>query len=209
MTGALFYRPIRRWRIAFAFAGAILIHFGAIGIAGIRGHEPVHGPGPRDDFLPPITLEPSPPDEKSTPPDLADPAPTPEPANDARFPEEHPTPVPVRPRNNTPVLPIQKLRSNPAQGLQTSFSAKVLAISAPRPEYPFEARRQKITGEGVALMTVDPVSGSVVDVTMWKSTGSPVLDNSALGGFRRWRFKSGSPSKVRVPITFTMMGAQY
>lgn len=209
MTGTLFYQPTRRWRTAVAFAVAILIHFGAVVLANIRQHEPVSEPGLIEDAFPPIILEPQSPDNDLTPPDVADAAPTPEPTNEALFPDEQPTPAPVRRQNNKRVVPIQKPGSNQAQGLRTPFSAKVLAVSAPRPEYPYEARRQKITGEGIALMTVDPVSGSVVDVTLLKSTGSPVLDNATLSGFRRWRFKPGSPSKVRVPITFTMMGAQY
>ena len=32
---------------------------------------------------------------------------------------------------------------------------------------------------------------------------------AALIAFRRWRFKPGSVSKVRIPITFTTTGAQY
>ena len=39
-------------------------------------------------------------------------------------------------------------------------SAKAVAVSAPRPEYPYEARRSKITGSGVCVMTVDIGSGS-------------------------------------------------
>ena len=88
-------------------------------------------------------------------------------------------------------------------------SAKVLAVNAPRPEYPYEARRQKITGSGVAVMRVDPGSGSVTEVTIAKSTGSVFLDNAAIVGFRRWRFKAGSVSTVTCPVTFTLSGASY
>jgi len=88
-------------------------------------------------------------------------------------------------------------------------SAKVLALNAPRPEYPYEARRQKITGNGVAVMRVDPGSGSVTDVTMAKSTGNVFLDNATVAGFRRWRFKPGSVSTVTCPVTFTLSGASY
>ena len=84
-----------------------------------------------------------------------------------------------------------------------------MALSGPHPVYPYEARRQKITGSGVAMMTVDPVSGNVTDVMMQESTGSPVLDNAAVSAFRRWRFKAGTGPRVRSPITFTLTGAQY
>jgi protein TonB len=86
----------------------------------------------------------------------------------------------------------------------------VFAVSAPRPEYPYEARRARITGNGIAvIVVVDPANGVVTDVTMAQSTGSPVLDGAAISGFRRWRFKPGNVSQVRVPISFTMTGAMY
>jgi TonB family protein len=84
-----------------------------------------------------------------------------------------------------------------------------MALSGPRPVYPYEARRQKITGSGVAMMTVDPISGNVIDVVMQESTGSPVLDNAAVSAFRRWRFKAGTPPRIKAPITYTLTGATY
>jgi TonB family protein len=83
----------------------------------------------------------------------------------------------------------------------------VSALSAPRLEYPYEARRQKITGSGVVVITVDPVSGSVTNVVMEASTGHPVLDNAAITGFLKWRFKPGTVSKVRSSVTYTLTGA--
>ena len=142
MTGALFYQSTRRWRTGVAFAGAIAIHFAAFVVAGIQQHEPVNEPGLTEDAFPPIIIERQLPDTDPTPPDVTDAAPTPEPANDARFPEEHPTPVPVRTQSNKPVMPIQKPGNSSGQGLQAPFSAKVLAVRAPRPEYPYVARRQ-------------------------------------------------------------------
>jgi periplasmic protein TonB len=88
-------------------------------------------------------------------------------------------------------------------------SAKIFAVSAPRPEYPYEARRQKITGDGIVVMTVDPVTGSVTSVFLSKSTTSPFLDNAALAGFKRWRFKPGTVSAVTCPVTFTLTGASF
>ena len=51
--------------------------------------------------------------------------------------------------------------------------AKAAAISAPRPDYPYEARSRKITGSGVCVVTVDTGSGSVTDATMAQSIGNP------------------------------------
>jgi TonB family protein len=91
----------------------------------------------------------------------------------------------------------------------TWSSAKVFAVSAPRPEYPYEARRQKITGQGVVALRVDATTGAVTGVTLQKSTGNAFLDNAALAGFRRWRFRPGAVSIVTCPITFTLTGAAY
>jgi TonB family protein len=59
------------------------------------------------------------------------------------------------------------------------------------------------------VVDVDAGSGSVTSASMAQSIGNPILDNAALSAFRQWRFKPGSVSKVKIPITFTMTGAQY
>jgi TonB family protein len=64
-------------------------------------------------------------------------------------------------------------------------------------------------GSGVANLTVDPTSGLVVGATMEKSIGSQILDNATLSAFRRWRFKPGTSSTVRIPITFNLTGTSY
>jgi len=87
-------------------------------------------------------------------------------------------------------------------------SAKALATYAPRPQYPYEARSRHVMGSGVCVVEVGP-SGSVTSASMASSIGNPILDNAALSAFRQWRFKPGSVSKVKIPITFTMTGAQY
>ena len=94
-------------------------------------------------------------------------------------------------------------------GTMSISGAKALAISSPRPEYPYEARSRHITGSGVCVVSVDVASGSVTDASMAQSIGNPILDNAAMSAFKRWRFKPGSVSKVKIPITFTMSGASY
>jgi TonB family protein len=88
-------------------------------------------------------------------------------------------------------------------------AAKVLALTAPRPEYPYEARRQRATGSGVATLTIDSATGNVTDVRMSRSTGSAVLDNATISAFRRWRFRPGTVTTVQTPITYTLTGAAY
>lgn len=88
--------------------------------------------------------------------------------------------------------------------------AKAVAIFAPKPDYPYEARSRHVTGSGVALLNVDTASGNVTDASMAQSIGSPILDNSTVSTFRRWRFQPGKcAARVKVPITYTMTGASY
>lgn len=81
--------------------------------------------------------------------------------------------------------------------------AKKLAIHAPRAEYPYVARRSRITGSGVVLVKVN-TAGIVTSATMRQSTGSPILDRAAISSFREWRFKPGQAFFFWCPITFTM-----
>jgi TonB family protein len=87
-------------------------------------------------------------------------------------------------------------------------SARANATFLPKPAYPYEARKGHITGSGVCVLTLDP-AGNVSDATMAVSTGSPILDNATTSALRRARFKPGTASKVKTPITFTMEGAQF
>jgi TonB family protein len=82
--------------------------------------------------------------------------------------------------------------------------AKAVAISAPRPDYPLEARAQHFTGSGIALLEIDRKTGYVTAARMLKSTGHVILDNAALSAFMRWRFKPGTVHQVRIPTNYTM-----
>jgi protein TonB len=207
MTGALLYQPGARWRIGFAFGAAALVHFAAIGFASLHPQEKTAPPG--NDSVPEVTFTSDvPADNPTPPPDVLDPPPAQNPVDVSIFLEERSTPAPVRRQTTRLAVPIVKNR-NPTIGSVGLSLAKVSALNAPRPEYPYEARRRKITGNGIVIMAVDSVSGNVIEVVMEASTGSPVLDDAAVTGFRRWRFKPGTASRVRSPITFTMSGAQY
>lgn len=205
MTQALLYRSRQKWRLGVALGAAIAIHIAAISFANTRDAQPFTAAPSSDDGLVMVLDSASPIDDP--PPALSDPPLTPPPF-DQTFAEDTATPPPVR-KQNMKFAPMVKPQPNRLPGPTNLSSAKVFAISAPQPEYPYEARRQKITGDGIAQMTIDPATGIVSNVSMSKTTGSPYLDNAAVTGFRRWRFKPGSATTVACPVTFTLAGVSY
>jgi len=125
-------------------------------------------------------------------PDHQKPVPAPEETPSAR---ELATPA-VKEKEKTRV----KTHATPA--VMSLSSAKAEVVSAPPPVYPYQAKHAHITGSGVCVMTVDTAIGKVTDATMEQSTGNAILDKAATNAFRQWRFKPGTVSKVRVPITY-------
>ena len=123
-------------------------------------------------------------------------------------------PEPVEERTPPPQQPKRR-KTSPAEAPEVgasaatiSFSsAKALATFAPLPKYPLRVRSDGVTGSGVCVVSVDQVSGRVTGASMEQSTGDSTLDKSAVRAFRKWRFKPGTVSKVRIPIEFTMTGA--
>lgn len=81
-------------------------------------------------------------------------------------------------------------------------AAQAMAVSAPLPEYPYQAKHANVTGNGICVMTIDAASGKVTNAMMAQSTGNAILDKVTTETFRRWRFKAGSVSEVRVPISY-------
>jgi TonB family protein len=51
-------------------------------------------------------------------------------------------------------------------------------------------------------MIVDTASGKVTNAIMAQSTGNAILDKVTTNTFLSWRFKPGTVSQVRVPITY-------
>jgi TonB family protein len=200
MNRALLYRQHGRSIFWIAFVSAVAIHIGAVAFAKTKS------PTARlEDFSPlgavvvdiaetetaleesvtPLPLEEIHPDQDS-------------------FTEEVRTPPPVRAHRKA--RPVSILRGATTASLR---SVKAMVAYAPRPVYPYEARRQRVTGSGIALVTVDQALGTVTDVFMTQSCGNAILDNSTLDALRRWRFKPGNVTKVQVPITYTLMGVSY
>ena len=107
-----------------------------------------------------------------------------------------------------------------SSGVSTGKVAR--AIYSPRPEYPFEARRQRMTGSGLFVCRIDIKSGLVKKVMIAKSTGHTMLDNEVITALQKWRFQPGKLRPIReiwpnvkdqfrdedslakVPVTFTI-----
>jgi TonB family protein len=104
-------------------------------------------------------------------------------------------------RRATPAVQSEAPSFSAASELSLSV-AQAMAVSAPLPEYPYEAKRANVTGSGVCVMIVDTASGKVTNAMMAQSTGNAILDKVTIETFRRWRFKPGSVSQVRVPISY-------
>jgi len=201
MNPAFLYRQHGRSIFWIAFMSALAIHLGAVALA--KTKSPTAKP---EDFSPPGDVElidiaepePALVEDLITPPPLEQIHP-----DQDSFREENPTPPPVRTHRNA--RPASFFRATTA----SLRSVKAMVTYAPRPVYPYEARRQRVTGSGVALLTVDQTLGTVTDVLMAQSCGNAILDNSTLDALRRWRFKPGSAARVQVPITYTLMGASF
>jgi len=114
------------------------------------------------------------------------------------------SPEEKKPRKKKRLRPaVQTEAANISAPVPMSLSvAQSMAISAPLPDYPYEARRRNLTGSGVCLVTVDPATGTVTNATMFQSTSSPLLDTLTIQTFKSWRFKPGTVSEVRVPISY-------
>jgi protein TonB len=182
---------------------ALAIHLGAVALAKTKlPSAKLQDVSPPADVELVNAAEPEPPllQESVPPPQLEEIQP-----DQDSFPEENLKPLAF------PVRPYRKARPpSLVRGTTASFRlVKAMVAYAPRPVYPYEARRQRVMGSGVALLTVDQTSGSVTDVIMARSCGNAILDSSTLDALRRWRFRPGSVTKVQVPVTYTLMGVSY
>lgn len=117
-----------------------------------------------------------------------------------------PEPPPVR---ATVVAPVAK-PTGPSGPLSVGdLDSKM--ISAKPPRYPIESRRNHEQGT-VVLTVLLSTSGSVSDVSVARSSGSPRLDRAALDAVRRWLWSptvvNGEPVMVRgiVEIPFVLQG---
>ena len=201
MNSPLLYRSRGRWMFWTAFVCAIGIHLGAVVLAkGKSEITKVESFRPPESDVEVIDTAPNPisPEDPVEPPVLEQIRPDQE-----IFSQENLKEPKLRPRKK--VRPASLVR-----GATVSLrSVKAMATYAPRPVYPYQARRLQITGSGTAMLTIDPASGNVTDVLMLRSCGNAILDMATLDALRRWRFKPRTVVRIQVPITYTLMGVSY
>jgi TonB family protein len=76
------------------------------------------------------------------------------------------------------------------------------ALASPGPAYPEEAQKAKMSGSGVYELRINK-GGTINSVAIVKSSGRDVLDKAATTTFRRWRFKPGIFTSVRIPVSWS------
>jgi protein TonB len=119
--------------------------------------------------------------------------------------------IPPAPRHRSVQLPPTAAK---AQGNENAPSAKstdaAAGVAGPvaygsniAPVYPPQALRQRQQGT-VYLMAILDERGYVVSLTIERSSGYPLLDQSAMQAVASWRYApariDGKPSPIRVPI---------
>jgi TonB family protein len=141
---------------------------------------------------------------KASMPPTQKPAPSIEPALSVEEPEVVAAPAEKkhRPRKR-PRSAVQPEVATISAPVPVSLSvAQSMAITAPLPDYTYEMKRRNLTGSGTCVVTVDTATGTVTNATMSQSTGNPLLDKLTIQTFKSWRFKPGTVSEVRVPISY-------
>src|SRR5262249_25013373 len=83
-----------------------------------------------------------------------------------------------------------------------SPTPKVHLVFTPSPRYPLDARfRDGLARSGRYRISFG-ADGNARNVQVLKSTGSEVLDRSAISGLQQWRCEPGHEGFVVVPLTF-------
>jgi TonB family protein len=69
------------------------------------------------------------------------------------------------------------------------------------PEYPYEARRNRVSGRGTYRAYIDP-NGKVSRVVVVKSAGMRELDDAVVHAALGWRAKPGHKREIDFPMAF-------
>ncbi|HIP38869.1 MAG TPA: energy transducer TonB [Desulfocapsa sulfexigens] len=135
--------------------------------------------------------------------------------------------VPILPKTKTATNSLQDSRkeissntshNQPAHKNSTAQSTVAVQVTSkatplyyrnPKPAYPTLARKRNLQGSVILSITV-LANGAVGNVTVHKSSGHEILDNSALKTVLTWHFLPGTQNgrpvsmEVQVPIHFKL-----
>lgn len=92
-------------------------------------------------------------------------------------------------------------------GAQIIDASKLIARPGNKlPDYPPQDRLRNRQGTTTLVGKVE-ADGSISQVMIERSAGSPYLDQAALNAFRTWKFMPGQAGWVRQPMVFQLSGA--
>jgi TonB family protein len=97
---------------------------------------------------------------------------------------------------------VSSLHAQPANPVRQPPPPR--AIYTPQPIYRTEWAKQRLTGKGVVLVTIDKQTGNVTGARMLTSTGNQQLDGAALQAYSQWRFdpRTVAIPQLKIPIEF-------
>jgi TonB family protein len=79
----------------------------------------------------------------------------------------------------------------------TAEQVRQWAVFTPKPRYPDEARRRKVSGSGLYKLRVTIKTGRVKQILILRSAGSKDLDKSAVQTLSQWQFRPGALPSIR------------
>jgi protein TonB len=150
--------------------------------------------------VPPEAVQPSaPPPTLQSPPIAAAPGPA-----------QPPSPLALAtPQLAAPASPVAAAAAASAPPSPPRVNAAYL--DNPKPAYPLSARQRRLEGT-VRLRVLISAAGTVEQIEVQQTSGSPALDRSALEAVKHWRFvparrgEEAVPAWLVVPIVFTLKG---
>jgi len=77
-------------------------------------------------------------------------------------------------------------------------------VRSAAPVYSHDDRAAQRHGSGVFHVTIDWSTGSVLQVTVKKSTGYASLDGAAVRALQQWQFRPASWRSLDIPVHFKM-----
>jgi len=227
IAAALIWMPKPDIVMPMAVGGFEVVDLSAFGVTTLPEPDPIEVPV-EEDVVEVAKVEPLPEPEVIPEPEPEvvseqEPVPLPKPKPiKINKPKSKPKPVKItkpeikpKPVETAKVKPQPKRQVDPSVGSQNAFVAprsNAAYLKNPKPAYPPIALRRGM--QGLVLLNVEvSKKGTPLTVKVKKSSGSVLLDKSALKAVRQWRFapatRGGLPvaATVDVPIRFSLNDA--